>query len=96
VGSANLHLDRIDRAVHELQRSVEINPNDALAHFYLAAALVRADRLPAARDAAAIGIARMPGFTISRFRTQARGSNTTYLAQRERITAAMRMAGVPE
>ena len=95
-GGANLHLDRIDRAVNELQRSVEINPNDALARFYLAAALVRSERLPEARDAATIGVARMPGFTITRFRTQARSSNTTYLAQRERIMAAMRVAGVPE
>jgi tetratricopeptide (TPR) repeat protein len=96
VGGANLHLNRIDRALQELQRSVDINPNDALARLYLAAALALAGRTGEAADAAAVGIARMPSFTIGRFRAQARSDNPTYLAQRERIMAGMRAAGVPE
>jgi tetratricopeptide (TPR) repeat protein len=96
VGGAHLHLNRIDEAIHELQRSVEINPNDALARFYLAAALALVHRMDSAAKAVAIGIERMPGFTISRFRAQARSNNPVYLAQRERIMAGMRAAGVPE
>jgi TolB-like protein/Flp pilus assembly protein TadD len=95
-GGANLHLSRIGRAVDELQRSVEINPNDALARFYLAAALALAGRTQEAADAVAIGSARMPKFTINRFRTQARSDNASYLKQRELIMAGMRAAGVPE
>ena len=96
VGGAHLHLNSIEQAIDELQRSVEINPNDALARFYLAAALALVHRMASAAEAAALGIARMPGFTVSRFRTQARSDNPIYLAQRERIMAGMRAAGVPE
>ena len=95
-GGAYLHLNRLDQAIQELQRSVEVNPNDALARFYLAAALALAHRMPLAAKAAAIGIERRPDFTISRFRARARSSNAVYLAQRERIMGGMRTAGVPE
>jgi len=96
VGGANLHLNRIDRALHELQRSVDINPNDALTRFYLASALALAGRTAEAAAAVGIGIARMPSFTIGRFRAQARSDNPRYLAQRELIIDGMRCAGVPE
>lgn len=67
-----------------------------LAHFYLAAALALADRTAEAAEAAAIGMARMPAFTIGRFRAQARNDNLTYRKQRELIMAGMRSGGVPE
>ena len=35
LGSANLRLEKYDRAIGELHRAIELNPNDALSHLQL-------------------------------------------------------------
>jgi hypothetical protein len=78
------------------RRSIETDRNFALAHFFLAAALAHVGRHNEARAAVQAGLALLPSFTVTRFRTGAPSDNPTYLAQRERLCDGMRMAGVPE
>jgi hypothetical protein len=77
-------------------RSMEINQNYPLAHFYLAVALANLGRLEEANSEVQTGLALDPTFTIARFRSGASSDNEIYLAQRERIYDGMRKAGVPE
>jgi TolB-like protein/class 3 adenylate cyclase/Tfp pilus assembly protein PilF len=95
-GFAKLLLGTDNDAVARLRRSVEMNRNFSLAHFYLAAALPHLERLDEARRAVQAGLALDPTFTISRFRARVPSDNPTYLAQRERIRDGMRKAGLPE
>jgi TolB-like protein/class 3 adenylate cyclase len=95
-GFAKLLLGANQEAVARLRRSVEMNRNFPLAHFYLAAALAHLGRLDEARPAVQAGLALDPTFTISRFRARASSDNPTYLTQRERIRDGMRKAGLPE
>jgi Flp pilus assembly protein TadD len=43
-GAANLYLGRLDQAVDRLRKSVELNPNNEIPYFYLAAAMSLAGR----------------------------------------------------
>lgn len=95
-GFAKLLLGADEQAVARLRRSVEMNRNFPLAHFYLAAALAHLGRLDEARYAVQAGLALDPTFTISRFRARASSDNPTYLNQRERVRDGMRKAGLPE
>jgi tetratricopeptide (TPR) repeat protein len=95
-GFAKLLLGANQEAVARLRRSVEMNRNFPLAHFYLAAALAHLGRLDEARPVVQAGLALDPTFTISRFRARASSDNPTYLTQRERIRDGMRKAGLPE
>ena len=95
-GFAKLLLGANQEAVARLRRSVEMNRNFPLAHFYLATALAHLGRLDEARPAVQAGLALDPTFTISRFRARASSDNPTYLTQRERIRDGMRKAGLPE
>jgi len=79
-----------------LTKSVEINGSYSLARFYFAAALEGLGRLKEAQAEVREGLSLDPGFTVARFRALASSNNEIYLAQRERIFAAMRRAGVPE
>jgi hypothetical protein len=45
---------------------------------------------------AATGLALDPGFTIRRYRINAKGDNPIYLARRQRYLEGLRVAGVPE
>jgi hypothetical protein len=74
------------------RRSIEANRNSPLSHFALAAA----GSLDEARTAAAVGLARNPGFTVRRLRASKPSDNPTFLAGRERLYSSMRLAGVPE
>jgi TolB-like protein/Tfp pilus assembly protein PilF len=96
IGAANFYLGQLDRAVDHLRKSVEISPDYEIAYFYLAGALALLDRHVEGAEALVAGQRLSPGFSISRFRTQAIGNNPIYLAQRERLYAGMRKAGVPE
>ena len=49
-----------------------------------------------ARATVQAGLVRSTGFTIRRFRVNPLSDNPTYLAWRERMYEAMRLAGVPE
>ena len=96
VGLAKLQLSAHAEAVVWLRQSIEANPNSALVHFYLAAALALLGAVDEARAAAQAGLVLNPSFTIRRFRAGAYSDNPTYLAWRERMYQGMHMAGLPE
>ena len=87
---------RTKRRSRSLRRSIEINRNFQLAHFYLAAALAGLGRLDEARVAAKEGLAIDPTFTIRRYRGDAPSDNPVFLAGRRRVYEMMRKVGVPE
>jgi TolB-like protein len=95
-GFAKLLLGVDEEAVARLRRSVEMNRNFPLSHFYLATALAHLGRLEEAWSALQAGLALDPAFTISRFRARVASDNPTYLTQREHICDGMRKAGFPE
>jgi tetratricopeptide (TPR) repeat protein len=79
-----------------LRRCIEANRTNALGHFYLAAALAHLGELQEARAIAQVGLAFLPGFTISRYRASAACGHPAYLAGRERTYEGLCMAGVPD
>jgi TolB-like protein/class 3 adenylate cyclase/Flp pilus assembly protein TadD len=93
---AKLYDGADEEAVSWCRRSIELNRNNPLAHFYLAAALALLGRLDDARTEAQTVLALDPKFTIRRFRAGAYGDNPIFLGQRERIIEGMRRAGIPE
>jgi tetratricopeptide (TPR) repeat protein len=95
-GVAKLYLDEDREAVARLRRATEINRNFSIAHFMLAAALARVDRLSEARAAVAAGLAVDPLFTVNRFRTTTQSDNPIYLAQHQRVCDSMSKGGVAE
>jgi len=95
-GHAKLGLGADEEAVVRFRRALEINRNDPVAHFALAAALAQLGRLDEAQAATQAGLALDPTFTISRWRNLAPSDNPIFLAQRERVYDGMRKAGVPE
>ncbi len=62
----------------------------------LAAALALLGQVVQARDAARSGLMLDPGFTIRRYRINAKGDNPIYLARRQRYFEGLHLAGVPE
>jgi TolB-like protein/tetratricopeptide (TPR) repeat protein len=96
LGIADLFLGRLESALDRLRKSVEINPNVAMAHFFLAAASTLSGRAAEAREARNAGLRLDPNFTVARFRNERRSENPTFLAQRERIYEGLSLAGVPE
>ena len=95
-GVAKLWLGADVEAVTWLRRSVEANRTNALAQFYLAAALAQLGEIQEARAIANAGLALLPGFTISRYRASAACDHPAFLAGRERTYEGLRLAGVPE
>jgi TolB-like protein/class 3 adenylate cyclase len=96
VGLLKSHLGADAEAVAWFRRSIEANPNQPMAHFYLAASLALRGELKEARAAAREGLTLNPGFTVRRFRAHTPSDNPTYLAGRERMYEGLRLAGVPE
>ena len=96
LGCAKQALGANAEAVDWFRRSIESNPNFALAHFFLAAMLAQLSLQDEARASAATGLVLDPTFTISRFRGSAVSDNPVYLKLRHRLVEGMRMAGVPE
>jgi tetratricopeptide (TPR) repeat protein len=95
-GVAKFFAGRDEEAVVLFRRSIETNRNLPTAHFCLAAALAHFGRHNEARAAVQAGLALNPSFTVTRYRSGVSSDNPTYLTQRERLCAGMRMAGVPE
>jgi TolB-like protein len=95
-GFAKLLLGADEEAVARLRRSVEMNRNFPLSHFYLAAAFAHLGRLDEAWSALQAGLALDPAFTISRFRARVSSDNPSYLTQRDHIRDGMSKAGLPE
>src|SRR5208337_4359589 len=77
-------------------RTIEINRNDSVAYFWLAAASAYLGRIEEAHAALAAGLVFDPGYTMARAQTDLPSLNATYLKQRERCIAGLRMAGLPE
>jgi tetratricopeptide (TPR) repeat protein len=96
LGIADLFLGRLESALDRLRKSVEINPNVAMPHFFLAAASALSGRAAEAREARNAGLRLDPNFNVARFRNERRSENPTFLAQRERIYEGLSLAGVPE
>ncbi|WOH84667.1 winged helix-turn-helix domain-containing protein [Bradyrhizobium sp. BEA-2-5] len=85
-------------ALDWLRRSIEANPNFALAHFHLAGALAMMGDLEEAQSSAKAGLALDPNFSIRRYDVNVvfLSDNPVWLAKRKRFYEGMRMAGVPE
>ena len=96
VGMGKLTNNADLEALDWFRRSLEANGNHALSHFHFAAAQALAGDLREARSTAEAGLALDRGFTIRRYRINAKGDNPKYLAKRERFYEGMRLAGVPE
>ena len=96
VASAKLYLGADEEAVAWWRRSLELNRNYAVAHFFLGAALERLGRRDDAQAEVQAGLALDPQFTIRRFRAGAESDNPVFLKQRERLIEAMLKAGIPE
>jgi TolB-like protein len=96
VGLAKLWQGADAEAIVWLRRSLEANRNHPGAHFNLAAALALVGELDEARATVQAGLALNPSFTIRRHRTNTPSNHPVYLAGRERVYEALRLAGVPE
>jgi TolB-like protein len=95
-GGAKLTLGANEEAVARLRRSIELNRNSPIVHFFLAAALANLGKLDEALAETRFGLALDPAFTIRRFRAGQENDNPIFLAGKERILGGMREAGVPE
>jgi TolB-like protein/class 3 adenylate cyclase len=97
VGFARLHSSRDEEAVASLNRSIELNPNNPIVHFCLAAALANLGHLGDAREAARAGLELDPSFSSARLRRSMTFSdNPVFLVRRERLYEGMRKAGLRE
>jgi TolB-like protein/class 3 adenylate cyclase/tetratricopeptide (TPR) repeat protein len=96
VGLAKLWQGADAEAIVWLRRSLEANRNHPGAHFNLAAALALVGELDEAQATVQAGLALNPSFTIRRLRTNTPSNHPAYLAGRERVYEALRLAGVPE
>jgi tetratricopeptide (TPR) repeat protein len=96
LGMANFNLGKDEEAIVWLKRSIEINPNFSVTHFFLAAALAQLGRMEEARAAVEAGLTFDPGFTIGRRRANPFSTSPAYLKQIERYYAGLRMAGAPD
>ena len=95
-GFAKALLGKWEEALPWLRKSIDANPNNPWANFYLSACLAHLGRLDEARAAIGAGLAVNPKFSIRRVRAFGESDNAVFLAQRERVIEAMRMAGAPD
>jgi tetratricopeptide (TPR) repeat protein len=95
-GDAKLFLGSDEEAVTRLSRAIALNRNNPYTYFLLAAASAHLERMDEARDAVRAGLALNPNFTMRRYLAGAASDHPTFLAQRERVAAGLRKAGVPE
>jgi TolB-like protein/class 3 adenylate cyclase len=95
-GFAKTLLGKWEEALSWLRKSIDANPNNPWSNFYLSACLAHLGRLDEARAAVRTGLAVNPKFSIKRLRAFGESDNAVFLAQRERMIEAMRMAGVPD
>ena len=95
-GDAKLFLGRDEEAVSLFSRAIALNRNNPYTHFLLAAALANLGRAAEAKDAVQAGLGLNPDFTMRRYLGGAASDHPTFLAQRERVAAGLRQAGVPE
>jgi TolB-like protein len=97
VGIAGPHSGRDEEAVAWLNRSIDLNPNHILPHFFLAAAPAHLGRIEEAREAGRAGLELDLSFSSARVRrSMAFSDNPVFLAGRERLYEGLRKAGLPE
>jgi TolB-like protein/class 3 adenylate cyclase/Flp pilus assembly protein TadD len=94
--AAKLWAGHYEAAVARLSRSIELDSNEPMRHFYFAAASALLGRVDEAREAARAGLKLNPGFTIAWDRAATPSDHPVFLASRERVHEGMRLAGVPE
>jgi tetratricopeptide (TPR) repeat protein len=85
-----------EEAATRLSRSIKLDPNEPMRHFYLAAALAHLGRMEEAREAARMGLELNPGFTLAGYQAARPSNHPVHLASRERVHEGMRLAGLPE
>jgi tetratricopeptide (TPR) repeat protein len=95
IGVADLYLGRRVRALDNLRKSVEINPNWALSQFILAGGLALAGLLAEAAEVCAVACRLAPNFSVAKFRDEVVSDSPVYLAQREIMYRGLLLAGVP-
>jgi tetratricopeptide (TPR) repeat protein len=95
-GLAKLFLGHDHEAQRWLRRSIEINPNFAIAHFFLAAVLGHLGRVNDARFEVRAGFATHPTFTIARVRASGPTHNEATATGEDRLVDGLRKASVPE
>ncbi len=95
-GDAKLFLGSDEEAVTRFNGALALNRNNPYTNFLLSAALAHLGRLDEARAAVRAGLALNREFTVRRYLAGAASDNPTFLAQRERVVAGLRKAGVPE
>ena len=96
LGTAHLYLGRYDNAIQSLKLIAEEQPAFPFPRFMLAAACGLAGREQEAQDALAEFRRLRPGVGIARLRAEALGQGEKYLAMRERVYEALRLAGLPD
>ena len=96
VGISKLQILADTEALGWLRRSIELNRNYPLAHFWLAAASALLGWSGQASGAAKAGLSLDPTFTVRRFRDNAPSDNPIFLERRKRVCEGMRLAGIPE
>jgi hypothetical protein len=94
--AAKLYAGHDEEAAARLSRSIELDPNEPMRHFYLAAASALLGRMEEEREAARVGLELNPGFTIPWDRAASPSDHPVFLASCERVHEGMRLAGVPE
>jgi TolB-like protein/Tfp pilus assembly protein PilF len=95
-GTAKLWAGHDEEALTRLSRSIELDPNEPMRHFYFAAASALLGRMEEAREAARAGLELNPSFTIRWDRAARVSDHPVFLASRERVHEGMRLAGIPE
>ena len=96
LGTSDLHLGRLDKAVDRLRKAVEIAPNHEIAYFYLAAALALQGQGSEAALACKVGRRLAPIFRIGKCRAEVQSDNPVFLQQRERVYEGLEKAGLSE
>lgn len=96
-GVGKLCIGEDEAAAAWLRRAIETNPNYALSHFYLAAALAHLGRNAPAHEATRAGLALDPAFTARRWREVVVNptDDPVVMTQRDRIVEGMIEAGIP-
>jgi TolB-like protein/DNA-binding winged helix-turn-helix (wHTH) protein/Tfp pilus assembly protein PilF len=95
-GVAALHLGRVDEAVGWLDRAAQRQPETPGVRLFLAGALGAAGRAGEAQLQMAQFQRLRPGFSLSQLRAVEPSDDPTFLRQRERLYAGLRVAGMPE
>ena len=86
-----------EEAVARLNRSIELDPNEPMRHFHLAAALAHLGRMEERmRKRRAWGLSSIRASLSHGDRAAGPSDHPVFLANLERLHEGMRLAGVPE